>query len=287
MKAIYQVLGTSRQNLHQRLKQHLTMEEEKRQVMQLIKEIREEHPQMGAKVLYEKIQPQKLGRDRFINFYNSSGFTLAGKKPYRSTTSNRTPIRFTNLIATMELTGVNQVFVSDITYYELADKFYYLTFITDLFSRKIKGYSSSKSLKTEATTIAALQMVLKQLDQKHQAIFHSDGGGQYYCKSFLQLTKGKFKNSMCESVYQNAHAERVNGIIKNDYLKHYQPSNFKQLTSLLKKAVNNYNNHRPHQALLGYTPDEFEQLSISNQQKIALLTKEKKKQKKKNTTLLC
>src|SRR5690606_19883784 len=113
------------------------------------------------------------------------------------------------LVTGRELTGVNQVWVSDITYYEMNCKFYYLTFIMDQYSRRIIGYSASHTLRTEDTTVAALKMALGRLkgDQGVRPIIHSDGGGQYYSKEFLSLTNGCLRNSMCKNVYGNPHAE--------------------------------------------------------------------------------
>ena len=281
MNQIYRVIGTTRQNVHQRLNDLLAIEEEKAQLLVLIDQVREDHPRMGAKILYQKIHPLVMGRDRFIAFYNEAGYKLRVVKNYRRTTDSSGVIRFPNLTEGIELTGVNQAFGSDITYYEMGKKFYYLTFITDLYSRKIKGYSASRTLKTVDTTIPAIKMVLKGLKIKQKPILHSDGGGQYYCKEFLKLTGSKFKNSMCKSVYENAHAERINGIIKNDYIKYYAPENFRQLVKMLNKAVCNYNTGRPHQSLAGLTPEEFEQKGNGYTQKIKILTKEKSSKKEK------
>lgn len=110
-------------------------------------------------------------------------------------------------------------------YYEMGGQFYYLTFIMDLFSRRIVGFAVSDNLRTESTTLVALEVALAGRETLSPGlIFHSDGGGQYYCKEFLKLTRlHDIRNSMCESVYENPNAERVNGTIKNSYLKHYGP----------------------------------------------------------------
>jgi putative transposase len=158
------------------------------------------------------------------------------------------------------LDGVNQVWVSDITYYDLNNQFYYLTFVMDQYSRKIKGFHASRYLSTEHTTIPALKMAMKYLHTGQKPIIHSDGGGQYYSKAFLHLTENRFSNSMGESAYENPHAERLNRTIKNSYLKHYQPKDFQQLAKQLARAVEMYNDGKPHDALAGLTPKEFEKL---------------------------
>lgn len=182
-------------------------------------------------------------------------------------------VRFPNLIDNIELTGVNQVFVSDITYYEMKGKFYYLTFIMDLFNREIVGYSESSSLRTVNTTIPSLNMLIKNRGMQNLAgsIFHSDGGGQYYSKEFVELTgKMKIINSMTQQeVNENAHAERLNGIIKNNYLYPYNPQNRSQLKKSMHKAVWMYNNQKPHKALKNLTPVEYREIKTIDSENIS------------------
>ena len=261
MNQIYRWLGTSKQNVHQRLNKEIGKNEEIGQMQMVIRQVREDHPEMGSKALFRRIKPKTMGRDKFIEFYGNYGFKIVPRKSFRRTTDSSGVIRFPNLIQGRELTSVNQVLVSDITYYEMNQKFYYLTFIMDLFSRRIIGYHASKRLRTVDTTIPALKMAMERINQVsgEKPILHSDGGGQYYSKEFLSLTAGKLRNSMCKNVYENPHAERVNGIIKNSYLRGYNPATFQELTRHLKKAVYMYNNEKPHSALNYLAPQEFEE----------------------------
>ena len=281
MNQIYHSQGTSKQNMHQRLNHILEQSEEEGQLLKVMEQVREDHPCMGAPAMYIMLSPQTMGRDKFYSFYNKHNFKLKTKKNYRKTTNSNGVIRFENLLTDKKLTGVNQVFVSDITYYEIHAKFYYLTFIMDLYSRLIKGYSASASLHTTATTIPALQMAMKHLKEGEKPILHSDGGGQYYSKKFRELTEDAFHNSMCESVYENAHAERINGTIKNSYLEGYAPQSFNELKKMLKKAVEMYNTQRPHQSLDGLTPWQYEYQATTYPPQQGLLTKEKRSKKEK------
>ena len=131
----------------------------------------------------------------------------------------------------------------------------------DQYSRRIIGYSASKTLSTENTTIPALKMALTRIKGNEQVkpIIHSDGGGQYYSNAFLNLTRGCLRNSMCESVYENPHAERINGTIKNSYLKGYHPTSLNDLERKLNKAVYMYNYEKSHSSINHYTPVAFEQ----------------------------
>ena len=166
MNQIYRWLGTTKQNVHQRLNKEIRLNEEMGQMEMVIRQVREDHPEMGCKALYRKLNPSTMGRDKFIEFYRESGFKIIPKKSFRRTTDSSGVIRFPNLIEGRELTGVNQMWVSDITYYEMDQKFYYLTFIMDLFSRRIIGYHASKSLRTVETTIPALKMAMVRINKE-------------------------------------------------------------------------------------------------------------------------
>jgi len=274
MNSLYRALGISKQAFHQYMDRQLLQLEEQQQLLPLIGDIRSDHPHLSSRVIYYLVQPQTMGRDTFEQFCHEHGFKLEPKRAYHRTTNSLGVTRFKNLVVDFELTGVNQVWVSDITFYRICERYYFLTFILDLYSRFIVGYSVSMNLLTESTTIPALTMALKKRHPEDGLIFHSDGGGQYYCKGFLSITRHhRIKNSMCESAYENSHAERINGTIKNDYLVYYGPQTFQQLKKMTAKAVRMYNTRRPHQALGRMPPEVFEK-EVFNKEK---RTKKEKK----------
>lgn len=259
MNQIYRYTGYSKQAFHQKMDRKLKEHGQLLMLLPLIVELRQEHPGVAARQLYLILQPEGIGRDKFESFCFEHGFKLERPKAYKRTTDSTGVIRFPNLIAGRELTGINQAWSSDITYYQINEHFYYLTFIIDLFSRKIVGFSVSQRLLTEFTTIPALKMALEERRPPAGTIFHSDGGGQYYCKAFLDITEAnKIKNSMCDIVFENAHAERINGTIKNQYLKGYDPKNYTALVKMTKRAVANYNNIKPHKSLNKKSPATYE-----------------------------
>ena len=235
--------------------------EEQEQLIPLINEIRIDHPRMSARDIYLKLNPSCMGRDQFERFCMDSGYRIKKLRNYRVTTNSLGVTRFPNMIKELEVTGVNQVFVSDITYFEIGPEIYYLTFIMDLYNREIVGWSASDNLRTENTTLPALHRLINERGRTNLtgSIFHSDGGGQYYCKEFKALTKElKMINSMTEEkVYENSHAERLNGVIKNNYLYPYGPKDKTSLKKLLDKAVLMYNTGKPHKALGKLTPKSF------------------------------
>jgi transposase InsO family protein len=241
--------------------------EEQEQLIPLINEIRKDHPRMSARDIYLKLQPSCMGRDQFESFCMDSGYRIKRLKNFRVTTNSLGVTRFPNRIRDIKVTHVNQVFVSDITYFDIGSDTYYLTFIMDLFNREIVGWCASDNLRTESTTLPALHRVITERGRANLigAIMHSDGGGQYYCNEFKKLTKdlGMINSMTEEKVYENSHAERLNGIIKNNYLYPYGPTNMTSLKKLLDKAVFTYNTGKPHKALGKLTPSKFRS-SIDN-----------------------
>lgn len=259
MNVLFKAIGMSKQSFHQRLNRQMISLEEIGQLLVLVKEIRMDHPRMSSRQMYRLIKPLHIGRDRFEAFCFEHGFKVAVKRSFHRTTNSWGVTRFDNLLLGLELTGINQVWVSDITYYRIGERFYYLTFILDLYSRFIVGHSISEDMLTTSTTIPALKMALKTRTALTSLILHSDGGGQYYCKEWLNLTSQYLiRSSMCESVYENPHAERINGVIKNDYLVGYGPQDYQQLIKMTTKAVTKYNYEKPHQSVGNISPYQYE-----------------------------
>lgn len=261
MNSLFKALRKSKQSFHQYHNRLIIKLEEEEMLRYLIPQIRKNHPTMGIRDLYFKIRPQTMGRDAFEDFCREEGFAVKPKRSYRRTTNSSGVKRFDNLTLSIELTAPDQLWVSDITYFEVGDSFSYLTFILDGFTRKILGYSVSISLRTTATTLPALKMALsaRGKQQFENLILHSDGGGQYYADDFLKLTRQNgIKNSMCKYPWENPYAERINGTIKNNYLIHWIIKDTKQLTKEVDRAVKLYNSDKPHKSLKRLTPDEFE-----------------------------
>jgi len=271
MNKLYNSLGISKQSFHQMMDRKLTLRSEQKQVLLMIYQIREDHPTMGIRDIYYKLRPQTMGRDRFEEFCKEEGLMVERVKNWRRTTDSTGVVRFDNLLKAIDLTALNQAWQSDITYFEINGKFYYITFILDAYSRRILGYSVSKRLTTEETTLPALKMAIA-LRRKEKitivgVIFHSDGGGQYYDKEFLKLTgKVGIVNSMCEYPWENGKAERLNGVIKNNYLIHREINSFEELSKEVDRTVLLYNKEKPHIELQRKSPNEFEKHYLCDEQ---------------------
>lgn len=222
---------------------------------------------MNLRDIYYKMRPEGLGRDRFEQLGKLLGLGVERKKNGRRTTDSSGVKRFDNHIRDLEIVRINQVWQSDITYYELGDRFLYLTFIQDAYSKRIVGHSVSESLCTGETSIPALRMALRcrKNEDLRGLILHSDGGGQYYSEAYLKITEGmQMINSMGKEAYDNGMAERLNGVIKNNYLKHQVITSYEQLVKQVDRTVNLYNHDKPHKSLGRRTPIEFERQQIEH-----------------------
>lgn len=223
--------------------------------MKLAEDIREAHPGCGVEKLYETLKPDFIGRDKFIDIFMSLGFRIKRNKNYMRTTysiSNQYP----NLIKGLLVNHPSHIWQTDITYIRVGERFYYAVFIIDVYTKKIVGYQVSDNMRASAN-IEALRKALKN----HSAplIHHSDRGGQYLCKNYLQLLEdNECQISMALSAQDNAYAERINRTIKEEYLHYWKPKTFDELKNQLKKAVSNYNRRRIHNHLNKMIPSEFE-----------------------------
>lgn len=254
------------------LERHARAQEEELQLKHLVFDIRADHPTMGMRDMYHLLQPEGLGRDAFERLCRGWGFQSKPSRNLRRTTDSLGVVRFCNLIQQLTLVRINQLWQSDITYFEVLGRFFYLTFILDGFSRRILGHCASKRLYTEATTLPCLRGAIhtRRGHVLSGLILHSDGGGQYYDKEFLALTaQYEMQNSMCEYAWENGKAERINGVIKNNYLRHRNIKSFEELQRELDRAVLLYNTQKPHSALQKKPPVTFEQelLALAQQTK--------------------
>jgi len=223
-----------------------------------IRQIRHKQPRIGGRKLYKELKAfmisigLHLGRDRFFDFLRANGLLIERRRKYVYTTDSRHHLRtYRNLIRDMELTAPNQVYVADITYIRTLQGFCYLSLLTDAYSRKIVGYKLSHSLSIEGS-LAALKMALKQSNNLTGLIHHSDRGVQYCSYDYTRLLKNNdISISMTEQnhVYENALAERVNGILKDEFLLGETLQSYEVAQKMVKQAVNIYNYERPHMSI--------------------------------------
>lgn len=260
MKMLYSLVGISKQSHFQRVSREQDLVSRQPCYMGLIETVRQMHPSMGLRAIYDQFEPEGIGRDAFIKLGLEAGYRIkTAENPIKTTQSVKTS-RYKNLLADYRLTDVNQLWVSDIFYFPLEGRHFYVVLIMDVYSRLILGYSIADNMRAE-NNVSALNMALakrRTANYDHKLIHHSDRGGQYISDKYTEtLDKYKIRISMCTDVLENAHCERVNGTIKNGYMKAWHPETQKQLFASLPKAVNNYNN-RQHASLNRMTPIHYE-----------------------------
>ena len=260
MNSLYALNGISKQGHFDALKRAFHIEMKEPCYVGFIASIRDLHPGMGLRKVYEQFSPEGIGRDAFISLGLREGYRLKSllDKPHRTTYSVKSN-RFTNLLGGKRFTDVNQVWVSDIFYFPLNNKHYYVVLIMDVYSRKIVGYSVADNMRAE-NNINALQTALTLRginDYKKQLIHHSDRGSQYVSDDYTNLLDDYgIAISMCIDVLENAHSERANGTIKNEYLNRWSITNFDELKIKVGQAIDNYNN-RLHWSIKT-TPNDYE-----------------------------
>lgn len=230
----------------------------------MVEKQRQLMPKIGGRKLLELIQPclpaeLSIGRDSFFDFLRRKGL-LVGKRRRRikTTYSNHWLHKYPNLIKEFIPICANQLWVSDITYVETASGFVYLNLITDAYSRKIVGWAVGKTLEAKYT-VQALKMALKQVPRGTEGlIHHSDRGVQYCCSDYVKvLNKNHIQISMTENgdPRENAIAERVNGILKDEWLTQMKLSSIEDAINEIKRIVEIYNRYRPHTSLDMKTPE--------------------------------
>jgi len=232
-------------------------------LLQMVEKQRKVMSRLGGRKLLELIQPELpeelyLGRDLFFEFLRERNL-LVRKKRYhtRTTFSNHWLRKYPNLIKEFTPERANQLWVSDITYIVTAEGFGYLSLITDAYSRKIIGWALGADLKAEHT-VKALEMALKHLPKGTKHLYHhSDRGVQYCCEEYIKiLKKNNIQISMTENgdPLENAIAERVNGILKDEWLNQMKLKTRSEARSQLGQIIRIYNEVRPHSSLDMKTP---------------------------------
>lgn len=235
-------------------------------VSKLVNDIRRYQPNIGGKKLYHLLKADlckldgNIGRDKFFDILRNHGLLVKRKRKYVYTTDSFHRFRvYKNALQDKVLTGPNQGCVSDITYLRIRSGFVYLFLITDAYSRKIIGWSLSNSLSIEGG-LKALNTAIKQCVQTQGFIHHSDRGIQYCSNDYVALLKQhKMIISMTEEnhCYENAIAERVNGILKQEFLLDETFENMSIAQRAVEEAIETYNTRRPHWSLNLCTPEQI------------------------------
>jgi transposase InsO family protein len=264
-----ELLGVSKQAYYQHKNRDYISHAQDDVILQVVCNARKEMPRLGGRKLYCKLLselPKELmiGRDAFFNLLRDNGMLLRRRHNIvpRTTNSCHRFRTYTNLVKDFVPDGPNELWVSDITYIRTVDnRFYYLSLITDVYSHKIVGWYLLDTLDTEGP-LEALKMALKDLPEGSNLIHHSDRGTQYCCGEYVNILKDNgITISMTESgnPRDNAVAERVNGILKMEWLYDMSFTTLEMSRQSIGAVIQIYNTKRPHSSIGMCTPEDIHQ----------------------------
>lgn len=268
-------IGISRQAYYQGQHRHAERAVRAEIVVELVRDRRLRQPRLGTRKLHHLLREPmqqvgiKMGRDGLFDVLRNAKLLVPVKRAYHKTTDSHHRFRrHPNLLKPgaqqVSATGSEQLWVADITYLPTANKYVYLSLVTDAWSRKIVGWHVHDSLQTEQVA-QALKMALRERQSRQPLIHHSDRGIQY-CSTYYQQIHQRhgLTCSMTDGYdcYQNALAERVNGILKTELLPH-RAADLEQARRMVRQSVQIYNTERPHLSLKMQTPDAVHRASVA------------------------
>lgn len=268
LSRICRLFGITRQAYYQYLDRNIDLEFEDELIIKEVHRIRKQHPRMGARKLYVKLEDFmlehqiKMGRDALFDLLSIHNLLIRRRKRIIKTTQSHHWLKkYPNLIKNLTVSRPHELLVSDITYWKTKNQVLYIHLVTDAYSRKIVGYCLSQTLEAHHS-IQALKMALSALggtENNLSVTHHSDRGVQYCSQKYVNLLEeNNIQISMTENgdPLENALAERVNGILKEEYLYNYIVENFNEAKELLEAIIKLYNNERPHMSIGYITPEK-------------------------------
>ncbi len=259
------LFGIDRQVYYRSLRRKACRQSKAALVVEMIKETRRAMPRIGTRKLYyllaDKLQALKIGRDKFFGILRANHLLVEARRSYHVTTDSHHRFRkHKNLILEMPILRPEQVWVSDITYIGKREKPCYLSLVTDAYSKRIMGYYVAENMSTESSALA-LKMAIKNRQTDTPALIHHSDRGVQYCSDGYQkiLLENKIQCSMTNNgdPYENAVAERINGILKQEFVIDTYHADLDIMREIVKEAVDVYNNQRPHCSNYMLTPKQM------------------------------
>jgi transposase InsO family protein len=282
------LFGYDRQVYYRSKKRVVENQQRAKLVLELVKVKRNRMPRLGGKKLYHllKTELNKLGvgRDKFFDILRANHLLIKPKRQYHITTNSHHRFRkHKNLVEELPVNRPEQLWVSDITYIGDRDDPKYLALVTDSYSKKIVGYDVSDSLSVPGS-IRAITMAIKSRKYKAKKLIHHSDRGLQYCSDKYQqvLNKHDIICSMTEKYdpYQNAVAERINGILKQEFILGMKVKDLELMKILIRESVMIYNNERPHLSCDMHTPQY-----MHGQSEVTIKTYKTKRVEKSNSLL--
>lgn len=250
--------GLSRQAYYKGTKRRSSKQIDQELIVEHVQAKRRRHPRMGTRKLQHELHQiweaagVSIGRDKLFDLLRYRDLLIHPKRKWVQTTNSRhcLPL-YRNLLPERQPTAPHQVMVADITYLRTGEGWLYLSLITDLFSRKIVGWNLADNLEA-SESVKALRVAMKQVPPDRWPVHHSDRGCQYCCHQYTQiLHENGWSISMTEINHcaENSNAERVNGILKNEYNLDLEFRTKAQAHLAVEEAIDLYNEERPHRSL--------------------------------------
>ena len=255
------VFDVSRQAFYKGHKVSVQRFLEEQVILEAVRTIRTSQPRVGGRKLHKMLLRMgfEIGRDQLFEILGKYRLLVKPLRNFKRTTNSYHRFKkYHNLIKEKEVTKPNEVFVADITYLDTLEGFCYLVLITDLYSRKVVGWDLSESLAIEGCQ-RALKMALSGLEKPESLVHHSDRGFQFCSHGYVAILKGhNIEISMTEEnhVYENAVAERLNGILKTEFMLGQKLQSFQVACKLTAQAITTYNDERLHTSLNYQTPTD-------------------------------
>ena len=283
------MFGLNRQVYYRSTKRSKASRKKAEQVIELVENIRIKMPKLGGRKLYfllsEPLKELKIGRDKFFNILRANHLLIIPKRSYHVTTNSHHRFRkHKNLVSDYQVTKPNQVWVADITYIGNRKNPSYLSLITDAYSKKIVGHHVAENLTTEGSLLALKKAIKNQEPVLKSIIHHSDRGLQYCSDEYQRiLEKNNIKCSMTQNSdpYENAVAERINGILKQEFDIDKFDVETKIKRKIVDESIKIYNELRPHFSNHYLTPNQ-----MHKQEKLKIKTYKNKNQSKNVFTLV-
>lgn len=259
------LFGVDRQVYYRKIKRKAIKQAKATQVVSMVLEVRKSMPRLGTKksyhILLEELQLMKIGRDKLFDILRANHLLIQPKRSYHITTNSHHRFRkHQNHILELEINRPEQVWVSDITYIGKREKPCYLSIVTDAYSKKIMGYNVADNMNVQSSVVA-LKMAVNQRKNKAIPLMHHSDRGLQYCANDYQsvLNKNGILPSMTQNSdpYENAVAERINGILKQEFMIDKYNLDLRLMKQIVKESINIYNNQRPHYSNYMLTPSEM------------------------------
>lgn len=271
LSRLCRLFGITRQAYYQSFYREEFVGIEQELVLKEVVSIRKNHPRIGTRKLYVMLEQFmlehqiKMGRDALFDLLSLHGLLIRKRRRKITTTqSNHWLKKYPNLIREFVPIAPNQLWVSDITYWKTKAGLFYISLITDVYSHKIVGYNLAETLEA-VESLQALQMAFSENKNVQNLIHHSDRGSQYCSFKYVNLLQDyNIRISMTENgdPLENAVAERVNGILKEEYLDCYGVENMLEAKVLLEQVVKLYNQERPHMSIGNLAPQKVHDGSL-------------------------